>query len=230
MDQAALNRALAQFEGFKSNLPSSIREDCVEEYHGIVNALSAATGESLEDFKIGDTELQKRVTSIQPASHYGGPGRTNYSEKRYCDSDRFKGRIAGLSHYLERQGYRIAPASQARAQRAGHSIHVENMFGSAIQQGAVNSQVTINFNVQTADFKALIQDIKAKIPALGLDAARTQELASDVTTIETQIASPVPKRSIITECLSSIRTILEGAAGSALAAGILHEIAKYLGP
>jgi hypothetical protein len=132
-----------------------------------------------------------------------------------------------LSLFLERQGYRMV-ATPARLQRTTHSVHVENMYGSAIQQGTSSSPITINFDAKSAEFGTLVQNIKTKIPALGLDPVRTQELASDVTTIETQIASPAPKRSIITECLSSIRTILEGAAGSALATGILHEMSKYL--
>jgi hypothetical protein len=54
------------------------------------------------------------------------------------------------------------------------------------------------------------------------------QLASDVATIEAQIASPTPKKSIIAECLSSARAILEIAAGDVVAAGLIHEIAKYL--
>ena len=224
MDQAALNRALAQFEGFKSNLPPSIAEDCVQEYHGIVDALSAATGEVLDEFKIGDAELAKKVKSFVPTGYSGRPGNVKYSDQRYCNTDRFKRQITGLSHYLERQGYRIAPATQARAQRAGQGIYVENMIGSAIQQGASHSPITIHFDAKSADFRALIQD---KIPSLGLDRRSADHLNSDALTIEAQITSPVPKKSIIVECMSSIRTILEGAAGSALAVGVLHEIAKY---
>jgi hypothetical protein len=232
VDQKALNQALARFEGLKSNLPSSVCEDSVQEYHAIVDALSAATGEALDDFKIADAELRKKVTSWQPAG-YGGrsPGRVHYSEKRFCDSDRFKRQIAGLSHYLESLGYLTATASTAPARpaRVTHSVHVEHMHGSAIQQGSSHSPITINFDAKSADFKALIQEIKAKIPALGLDQPSKLQLASDVATIEAQIASPAPKRSIIAECLSSARSVLEIAAGDVLAAGLAYEIAKYLG-
>jgi probable HAF family extracellular repeat protein len=50
VDQRALNHALARFE-VKSSLPSSIPEDCVQEYHAIVDALSAATDEALDAFQ-----------------------------------------------------------------------------------------------------------------------------------------------------------------------------------
>jgi hypothetical protein len=57
------------------------------------------------------------------------------------------------------------------------SVHVGNMHGSAIQQGSDHSSITINFDAKS-DFRALIQDIKAKISALGLETARKQELDS----------------------------------------------------
>ncbi len=228
MDQRALNQALAQFEGFKSNLPLTIREDCVQEYHAIVDALSAATGETLNAFKIGDAELEFKVVGKQPISFSGRPGRVIRSNEKSCDSARFHRQIDGLSHYLESQGYRKAKSAPARPP-ASHSIHVEHMYGSAIQQGTRDSPVTISFDAKGADFKALIRDIKAKISSLGLDQPRKDQLASDVATIEAQIASPAPKKSIIAECLSSARAILEIAAGDVAAAGILHGIAKYLG-
>lgn len=194
-----------------------------------MDALSTATGEALDEFKIADTELAKKVTSFQPRGFSGRGGHVNYSEKRYCDDDRFKRRIAGLSHYLERQGYRTVATTPARPQRAGQSVYVENMIGSAIQQGTSNSPVTIHFDAKSADFRALIQDIKAKIPSLGLDQASTAQLISDAATIEAQITSPLPRQSIIAECLSSTRAILENVADNAIAAGLVYEIAKYLG-
>jgi hypothetical protein len=51
------------------------------------------------------------------------------------------------------------------------------MHGSAIQQGSDHSSITINFDAKS-DFRALIQDIKAKISALGLETAAKQELDS----------------------------------------------------
>jgi hypothetical protein len=226
VDQKGLDRALASFEGFKSNLPPTIREDCVREYHAIVDALSAALGETLNAFKIGDADLEYKEIGSRRRSFSGRPGRVIRSNEKSCDSARFQRQIEGLSRYLESQGYR--KAAPARPARATHSVHVEHMHGSAIQQGTNSSPVTINFDAKSADFSTLIQDIKTKIPSLGLDQPSKLQLASDVATIEAQIASPTPKKSIIAECLSSARAILEIAAGDVVAAGLIHEIAKYL--
>jgi hypothetical protein len=228
VDQRALNQALARFEGFKSNLPPSISEDCVREYQAIVDALSAASGETLNAFKIGDAELEYKVIGSQRRSFSGRPGRVIRSNEKSCDSARFQRQIDGLSHYLESQGYRKAKSAPARPARATHSVHVEHMHGSAIQQGTSRSPVTINFDAKNADFSTLIQDIKAKIPSLKLDQSSKLQLASDVATIEAQITSPAPKKSIIAECLSSARAVLEIAAGDVVAAGLMYEIAKYL--
>jgi hypothetical protein len=58
VNQKALDRAVASFEGFRSTLPPSINENCVREYHAIVDALSTASGEALDSFKIGNAELE----------------------------------------------------------------------------------------------------------------------------------------------------------------------------
>jgi hypothetical protein len=231
MDQRALDQALALFEGFKNNLPGYISEDCVKEYHRIVDAIGLASDETqLQVFKIGDHELERKVIGAQRMGFNGRPGQVTYSKDRRCDDDRFQRQIDALSHYLESQGHRMSrrPAPPRVEQKSTHSVHVEHMYGSAIQQGTTGSPITINFDAKSADFKSLVQDIKAKIPSLGLDQDNTNQLYSDVGTLEVQISAPVPKRSIIAESLSSIRAILESAVGNAIAAGIVYEIAKYL--
>jgi len=49
----------------------------------------------------------------------------------------------------------------------------------------------------------------------------------DVGTIEVQISATAPKPSIVAESMRSIRSILEGAVGSAIASGLLPTISQY---
>lgn len=231
MDQKTLDQALARFEGFRNNLPVTISESVVKEYHSIVDAIDLATGEmQLHIFKIGDHELVHKVIGRRGMSFSGRPGSVKRSQDKRCDSQRFQSQIDALSVYLESQGYRRSqlPKSQHQLERPTHSVHIERMYGSAIQQGTTGSQITINFDVKSADFKSLIQDVRAKIPSLNLDPTSTNQLYSDIGTIEVQIASPTPKPSIISESLSSIKAILENAAGNVIAAGIVYEIVKFL--
>ncbi len=231
MDQKQLDQALAIFEGFKNNLPTSITEACVKEYHAVVDAIGLATGETqLHAFKIGDHELEHQVIGRRGMSFSGRPGHVKLSKEKRCDSSRFQRQIDALSHYLESQGYRISnrtsPAPRTEP-RSSHSVHIENMFGSAIQQGTRNSQIMVNFDAKGAEFKNLVNEIKETIPKLNLDQERKNQLYADVGTIEVQIASPQPKQSIISECIHSIRSILETVATKALTSGLLLAINKY---
>lgn len=190
------------------------------------------TGETqLHIFEIGDHELEHKVIGRRGRSFSGRPGSVRRSQDKRCDSNRFQSQIDALSAYLESQGYRKShiPKSQRQSELTPtHSVHIERMYGSALQQGTTGSQITINFDVKSADFKSLIQNVKAKIPSLNLDPTSTNQLYADVGTIEVQIASPTPKPSIISESLSSIKAILENAASNVIAAGIVYEIVKFL--
>ena len=61
---------------------------------------------------------------------------------------------------------------------------------------------------------------------LVLNEEARNELKADIDTIESQINSPKPKHSIIREGIKSVRNILEGAAGSVLAAELLKMLFK----
>jgi hypothetical protein len=108
MDNKQLTIALSQFEALRTHLPSLVKEANVTEFHAIVDAIGLAAGETnLDQFKIADNELKKRITSRRPAAYDGTRGHTMFSKERYCDPDRFQRQVQGLASYLERQGYRI---------------------------------------------------------------------------------------------------------------------------
>ena len=56
--------------------------------------------------------------------------------------------------------------------------------------------------------------------------SNVQEVAADISTIESQIKSSRPKSIIIKESLKGIKTILEGAAGNILASMLLEKLAS----
>jgi hypothetical protein len=201
----------------------------VKEYHAVVDAIGLATGETqLHVFKIGDHELEHRVIGSQRMSFSGRPGHVIRSKEKRCDSSRFQRQIEAFSHYLESQGYRRRTSPAPRTEpRSSHSVHIENMFGSAIQQGTRNSQITASFDAKGAEFKNLVNQIKEAIPKPNLDQERTNQLYADTGTIEVQIVSPCPKQSIIAECMHSIRSILETVPTKTITSGLLLAINKY---
>jgi hypothetical protein len=226
MSERSLAQALARFEGFKKNIPPSIREDVVVEYHRLVDHLASATGEDLTAFKIRAEEVKHRVIGSRPGGYGGGSGSVMYSTDKYCDTSRFKAQIDALAEYLESAGHRrnaeVPPTRPSPA-----TYHIENMYGSAIQHGTRDSRITVNYDAKSAEFSELIATIKAEVPKLGLSPEATNQLNVDIGTIEVQISGAAPRRTIITESMHSIRNILEGAVGSAIASGLLPMIYQY---
>jgi hypothetical protein len=75
---------------------------------------------------------------------------------------------------------------------------------------------------------ALVQSLATSIEMLGVSSEKMQELQSEIDTIGAQLRSSAPKKSIVTECLRSTRSILEGAAGSALASSLMSQVTALM--
>ena len=105
--------------------------------------------------------------------------------------------------------------------------NVGNMTGSVIQQGTAHSHATVHF--QSAQVRPILNKIRASIDQLPLNDATKGELISEIETVESQLKSPRPRSAIVSECLRSARTILEGAAGSFLSTRLAVEISRILG-
>jgi hypothetical protein len=105
--------------------------------------------------------------------------------------------------------------------------NVQNMVGSQIQQGTSKSNQT--YSSSTSDYKdffGFIMELEGKLDGLQLDSSDAQEIGQDVFTIESQIKSSRPKNLIIKKSLKSIKNILEGATGSAIASMFLERLSS----
>lgn len=100
-----------------------------------------------------------------------------------------------------------------------NTITIGNMHNSQIQQDTQNSQQKIEQNSFDTDLKKFLEDFIRDISKVK-DEATAKALLADAETIKSQSTAPVPKKGIIKECLLSIKTTLEGAAGSVLASYI----------
>ena len=109
-------------------------------------------------------------------------------------------------------------------------IYIGEMRNSQIQQGSPEATQVATFNENKyEELKEVIQSLKESIDQLGIDQQQKSELQADLQTIEAQISSPKPKTAIITNCIGSIKRILEGAASSALASSLLSKIVVLSG-
>ena len=107
-------------------------------------------------------------------------------------------------------------------------------------QGADYSQIQIESSISTQNLtvsqfdlsklKEVIHALRTAVPEIRLEEDARAELTAEIQTLESQMASPKPKSSIIRESLLSARNILEGAAGSLISAGLLNQIGKLFGP
>lgn len=108
-------------------------------------------------------------------------------------------------------------------------INIHHMEGSQIQQGTISSSQNAKINSQsTEELLNFLKELRDKQLDLKLPPDDASELSSDIDTVESQLKSSRPKVGIITEGLKSIKTILEGAAGSWLASDFLSKLPQLL--
>lgn len=99
-----------------------------------------------------------------------------------------------------------------------NTMNIGNVSHSNLQQGTTNSTINSHFNInKISELDNIIKEIKNIQENLGLANHLQQELEADIQTLEIQRESPKPKNNIIKESLTSIRNILEGAAGNVIA-------------
>ena len=84
---------------FQKSLPVLIDEECVEQYHKILESLEKDTNISLRDFRIESSCFAFRIAVAQTVDSYR-PRPIQYTNKRYCDSDHFFQKLEGLQHFL----------------------------------------------------------------------------------------------------------------------------------
>jgi len=88
----------------RDNLPQGydIHEKYVQEYHEIVNLLSEETATPLEEFKVSDEELERKVISAQPSIPYlHQKAGVRYSEESRCERNVLVAKMDALLSYFE---------------------------------------------------------------------------------------------------------------------------------
>lgn len=108
-------------------------------------------------------------------------------------------------------------------------IHVGSMVNSQILQGSHGSTQNQHIDQSSRnDIRAFVDEFRRRMPELQLSPEIQSEATADLTTIDAQLESPKPKPGILRESLQSLRTILEGAAGNAVASEIFPKLAPIL--
>ena len=138
---------------------------------------------------------------------------------------KLNGRAITISH----QGVRKAESALSNSNEPSSyfpsgNIIVGQMVNSQIQQASPGAkQVTTIDESKYEQLKEFLQSLKESIERLELEPQQKSDLQAEIQTIDAQISSSEPKYTVITECLGTIRRILEGVAGSAIASGLLSK-------
>lgn len=133
---------------------------------------------------------------------------------------------------LESQGVvgkNLSFSEEERKAASGVTINIGTMTHSQIQADTVAStQTMLNDEINLEALQVFIKALEGQSKKLGLDKEQADELVGEVATIKAQAASPKPKQGILKESLHSVRNILEGAAGSVTAEGLLRSLENLL--
>ena len=126
------------------------------------------------------------------------------------------------------EGFSFSKEEQTAA--AGVVFNIGSMSHSQIQGGTSSSTQTFEVSeIDLDEMRCLVKDLHASVSSLDLGPAERDELTQEIATLEAQLGSPKPKSAILRESSRSIRNILEGATGSALATEILTRLGTLLG-
>lgn len=98
---------------------------------------------------------------------------------------------------------------------------------SVVQVGDGNVQNVNQTNLK--EVSNLLKNIKESLDDLQLDEDNENELNAGIGTIESQMSLQQPNQVIIKESLKSIRNVLEGCAGSAIAPVLVGAVTKLIG-
>ena len=99
LDKKKWTLAGVRLQAMRKSIPTYVDKDMVAEYHGILTAFEEASGEDFSAFRIPDSKITPRVTSIQMGSSRR-PGRSHYSSESYCRAEYFERQIEGVAAYL----------------------------------------------------------------------------------------------------------------------------------
>lgn len=123
--------------------------------------------------------------------------------------------------------------SKEEKQAAGNVTYqithnIGNMQHSQIQHDSPNASQIIRVEININAIADFLQQLRAARNALKLSDEASAELTAEIATLDSQLRSPNPKNSILSESLRSVRNILEGMTGSIIASTLLNALSSIL--
>lgn len=149
--------------------------------------------------------------------------------------DSVRNKVLDWALQLETQGVLGEGMSfSEKEKQSAHTVtyqvtnNIGSMQNSQLQQDSPNATQSLTVNMDLNQLAGFIETLKGQIEGLPLNSIEKDELCAEISTIEHQIASPKPKPVIVKESLKTVRSILEGIAGSMIASGLLTQLTAFL--
>lgn len=214
-----VNVIRARLNSLRRNLPTSnVEESVVNDFNSMVDKLEEEIPDpDVSHFKVSSTDVKQIWRRVQ------NKGMVQSNEK-YCDPRIFKTQVEGLWEYLVDSGVIEKDVEDATKTPQSGGIYIGSVTGSVIQQGSHNT-ATVNYQNEV---HKVLDEIRPRLNAGELSDEAKQELKAEFKTVEAQVESSKPKRTIIKESLTSARRILEHAFGAGMAHVYFPLLVKFL--
>lgn len=187
-------------------------------------------------YEMSDGDTNKIIDLDQIGNNMGLTGLETENTSQYLKNEGLLAYLTlgggiGITHYgvIEVENALSEPNTPTHYFPAINIINIENMTGSQIQQGTIQSSQTNQYtNFCSVTLEDFLTELKAKKCDLYLTADDENELDSEIKTIEVQSNSVRPKQNIINESLQTIRSILEGTVASIIASELLAKLSLLM--
>ncbi len=157
---------------------------------------------------------------IQPNDHFVRVLPSGLAEDFIIIDPGFYAGIGGIPDHYQAK-VRRSDSPVAPAQTIIHNI--TNYFHGANSRVSINStdnstNTSISAHISKMKLVGFLEEVKPHIPSL--PEPQRSEIAAPIELLETEVRSGSPDQSKIHSALNSLRTVVEGAAGSLVASGI----------
>lgn len=130
-------------------------------------------------------------------------------------------------------GLTFSQEDKKKAHEAQTIYQIENIDNFTGNMGSINDNATltvqqINSPIDVNGLKKLITEIDKYKNQIEIEATKKKDFEEKVAELSKEVKSSAPEPGKIKSILLSLKNILEGAAGSIVAQGILSEIAKHV--
>jgi hypothetical protein len=122
--------------------------------------------------------------------------------------------------------------SKEERQKASEAVYNVTHFHGDVSNSQIQQFSPHSSQTQSLDLPALnrfVEEMRSALPQLGLGKESLGEASAELDTLAAQAKSPKPKPAVIRESLKTLRVVLEEAAGSLIAAGLLSQLPRILG-